>query len=103
TLHLIGQFDAATAIDNLKQSDEWVRAWTIQLAFESPKNIERLVRETKDKGLKADPDMNTLVESDPSPLVRLFVASAAQRAPSEEVRARIVERLLKHSEDAGDH
>ncbi|HMC26268.1 MAG TPA: PVC-type heme-binding CxxCH protein, partial [Verrucomicrobiae bacterium] len=32
-LHVTGGFDAATAIDNLKSSDEWVRGWTLQLAF----------------------------------------------------------------------
>ena len=103
SLHLIGKLDAGTVFENMKHSDEWVRAWTLQLAFESQENIERLIREANEKNLKADPDLKALAESDPSPLVRLFLASAAQRCPSEEVRAQIVERLLKHSEDAGDH
>src|SRR5262249_32074718 len=38
-LHLTGGFDAATAIANLKSSDEWIRAWTIQLVFESQDNL----------------------------------------------------------------
>jgi putative membrane-bound dehydrogenase-like protein len=103
TLHLLGKLDAVTVIENLKHSDEWIRGWTIQLALESQENIERLVREATEKNLEAKPDLNDLAESDPSPLVRLFVASAAQRAPNEEVRAKVVERLLKRSEDASDH
>ena len=103
TMHLAGGLDARTAIDNLKSPDEWVRAWTIQLALESQENLERLMREASDLDLKADPDANQLAESDPSPLVRLFLASAAQRIQDEEARAKLVERLLQRSEDAGDH
>src|SRR6185295_14736991 len=91
------------AIENLKSPDEWVRAWTIQLAFESEANIRRLMQEANDAGLHADPDGNQLAESDPSPLVRLFVAAAAQRTPTEEFRAGLVRRLLARSEDAADH
>jgi putative heme-binding domain-containing protein len=102
-LHVTSGLDARTAIENLKSSDEWVRAWTIQLAFESQENLERLIRESNDQGLKADPDGLKLAESDPSPVVRLYLASAAQRSQSEEFRAGMVKRLLGHSEDAGDH
>ncbi|MBP9903164.1 MAG: DUF1080 domain-containing protein, partial [Verrucomicrobia bacterium] len=102
-LHGCGGLDARTAIENLKSSDEWLRAWTIQLAFESEDNLRRLIQEANDAGLRADPDLNQLAEADPSPLVRLFIAAAAQRSPSEEFRAGLVRRLLTHSEDAADH
>ncbi|HEY0457316.1 MAG TPA: PVC-type heme-binding CxxCH protein [Verrucomicrobiae bacterium] len=102
-LHMVGGLDARTAIENLKSDDEWVRAWTIQLAFDSVENIARLVQEAKEKGLKADPDLLGLAESDKSPLVRRFIASAAQRVPSEEMRGKLVQRLLRHTEDASDH
>ncbi len=102
-LYVIGGFDARTAIENLKSTDEWLRAWTIQLAFESEDNLRRLMQEASDAGLRADPDLNQLAETDPSPLVRLFIAAAAQRSPSEELRAGLVRRLLAHSEDASDH
>jgi putative membrane-bound dehydrogenase-like protein len=101
-LDVTGGFDAATGIANLKSSDEWVRAWTIQLAFESQENLERLIQEANAKGLKADPDLDQLAESDPSPLVRLYLASAAQRSRSQEFRGGLVKRLLHHSEDATD-
>ena len=102
-LHLTGGFDARTGIENLKSPDEWLRAWTIQLAFESQDNLARLMRQADEQGLKADPDLNKLAESDPSPLVRMFIASAAQRASDAEFRADLVKRLLAHSEDAADH
>jgi putative membrane-bound dehydrogenase-like protein len=102
-LHVTGGFDAATGVANLKASDEWIRAWTIQLVFESEENLQRLMQEANEKGLKADPDLNQLAESDPSSLVRLYVASAGQRARSEDFRAGLVKRLLRHSEDATDH
>lgn len=103
TLHVTSGFDARTAIENLKSTDEWIRGWTIQLAFDSPDNVGRLIREADAQQLKADPDGNKLAETDPSPVVRRFLASAAQRGPSEEFRAGLVQRLLAHSEDAGDH
>jgi hypothetical protein len=102
-LHVTGGFDAATGIDNLKSRDEWIRAWTIQLAFESQENLERLIGEANDKGLKADPNGIQLAESDPSPLVRLFLAGAAQRSRSDEFRADLLKRLVQHAEDASDH
>ena len=102
-LHTTGGVDARTAIENLKSSDEWLRAWTIQLAFESEANLRRLMQEASDAGLHADPDLNQLAETDPSPVIRLFIAAAAQRTPTEEFRAGLVRRLLTRSEDASDH
>jgi hypothetical protein len=102
-LHVTGGFDAATGIENLRSPDEWIRAWTIQLAFESQENLERLIREANEKGLEANPDGLQLAQSDPSPLVRLFIASAAQRSRSAEFRAKLVQRLVQHDEDAADH
>jgi putative membrane-bound dehydrogenase-like protein len=102
-LHVTGGFDARTGIENLKSPDEWVRAWTIQLAFESQENLARLIREANDQGLTADPDLQQLAESDPSPLVRLFIAAAAQRARSAEFRGDLLRRLAARGEDAADH
>jgi hypothetical protein len=101
--HLTGTFDAATAVANLKNPDEWIRAWSIQLAFENQEGLGRLMREADQKGLKVEPDLLKLAESDPSPLVRLFIASAAQRSPNDEFRRDLVQRLVQHEEDAKDH
>ncbi|MGB7160312.1 MAG: family 16 glycoside hydrolase, partial [Tepidisphaeraceae bacterium] len=43
-----------------------------------------------------------LAQSDPSPIVRLYIASAAQRIPLDQ-RWPILEALVAHSEDAADH
>ncbi len=102
-LHTTAGLDARTAVENTKSGDEWVRAWTIQLAFESREIAGRLMREIEEQGINPDPNLYTMAESDPSKLVRLFIASAAQRATSEELRAALVKRLLAHDEDAKDH
>jgi hypothetical protein len=48
-------------------------------------------------------NLDQLARGDPSPLVRLFVAAAAQRTANLNLRSRVVEALLTHAEDAGDH
>jgi putative membrane-bound dehydrogenase-like protein len=101
-LHVTGGFDAATAIANLRSSDEWVRAWTIQLAFESRENLQRLIQEANDKQLKADLT-STSWQKRILAAGSIVIASAAQRMPSDEFRAGLVKRLLAHGEDATDH
>jgi len=102
-LHVTTGLDARTAVETTRSNDEWVRAWTIQLAFESPETVARLLREIEEQGIKPDPSLLKMAESDTSQLVRIFIASAAQRTTSEELRASLVKRLLAHDEDSGDH
>lgn len=102
-LHTTAGIDARTAVENTRSSDEWVRSWTIQLAFESREISERLLREVREQQIKPDPSLLQMAESDPSPLVRLFLASAAQRSTTPELRSALVKRLLAHDEDAKDH
>ena len=97
------RFDVVTALDTLKSSEEWVRAWTIQLGFESEEILARLLREAGEKGLKAEKDLTQLAESDPSPVVRRFIASGIQRSSNDKLRADVLERLVQHGEDAADH
>ena len=69
---------------------EYVRAWAIQLVCEkrnaSPATLAKLT---------------SLAKEDPSPIVRLYLACAAQRLSLKE-RQPIVEALIAHGEDAGD-
>ena len=95
-LHVTGGIDPAIASDNLKSPEEWMRGWTLQLAFENQDTRARL-------GPEIDPEMLRLAATDPSPLVRLFIASAVQRASDDHFRRQIVERLIQHAEDANDH
>src|SRR2546426_12235844 len=67
TLHTTGGLDIRTTLENLKSTDEWVRAWTIQLSFENSETLERLLREANKQGLKTEADLYKLAESDPSP------------------------------------
>ena len=76
----------------LNSTDEWVRAWTIQLATE--------------RSLLCIPcRTNSLLTlaNDSSPLVRLFVASAVQRSQQQSDCSEVVKALLSHAEDAKDH
>jgi putative membrane-bound dehydrogenase-like protein len=88
------------AVDGIKETDlpkllndssEYIRAWTIQFACEQkPASSELLKR------------FASLAQSDKSPVVRLYLASAMQHLPAED-RWPIVESLYAHSEDAKDH
>ena len=75
----------------LADSSEYVRAWTIQLLSESKKFSDTLLVE-----------FAKLAKDDPSPVVRLYLASALQRIPIEK-RSPILEALLAHGEDVNDH
>jgi putative membrane-bound dehydrogenase-like protein len=90
TLHVTnslqrGQFDAA-----LHHADDVVREWAIRLATEKP-------------GQPAVPaeTLVALAGSDPSPMVRLSLASALPALPAEECW-RVGSALAAHGEEAGD-
>ncbi|MBM4001286.1 MAG: c-type cytochrome [Planctomycetes bacterium] len=90
TLHAAGKLDDPAILQMLGSSDEYVRAWAIQLAWEdrdaSPAVRDACVR---------------MAAEDSSPVVRLYLASAAQRIPVGD-RWEWLERLLAHAEDASD-
>jgi hypothetical protein len=90
-LHCTGGLSENLALTTLKASSEHVRAWAIQLACESGNPSDALLAE-----------FARLSREDSSPLVRLYLASAAQRI---EVAKRwpIIEGLVSHAEDAKDH
>ncbi|REK10270.1 MAG: DUF1080 domain-containing protein [Planctomycetota bacterium] len=90
-LHVTGGLDEKLGLALLENDYPHVRAWTIQLLGEggawSPAVLERLVEMSK---------------RDPSPVVRLYLSSAAQRLPLEQ-RWNLLPGLLARSEDNGDH
>jgi putative membrane-bound dehydrogenase-like protein len=69
----------------------FIRGWTIQLLSEQGDVSDAMAER-----------FENLASGDPSPVVRLYLASAAMRLP-DDLRWRIVERLAKHEEDARDH
>jgi putative membrane-bound dehydrogenase-like protein len=91
TLHAVGGLEDTAAIaEKLNHKDAIIRAWTIQLATE--------------RGTPPDTILDRFAEmatNDRSPLVRLYLASAALRMPCEK-RSPIVGGLVGHAEDRRD-
>ena len=89
-LHVAGGLTEARVRLGLANDSPLVRAWTIQLAMEdklpSPDTLAALIE---------------LAQGDPSPVVRLYLASALDRMPHAE-RSEILRGLLAHAEDADD-
>jgi putative membrane-bound dehydrogenase-like protein len=75
----------------LGSTDEFVRAWSVQFLVED----RQAERETVAAFAR-------MAERDPSPVVRLYLASALQRLPLEQ-RWGLAEQLAKRGEDATDH
>jgi putative membrane-bound dehydrogenase-like protein len=90
SLHSIGAFTDDLAKQALTDKDEYVRGWAIQLLTDDEKISPVLLSE-----------FVRLAETDPSPVVRLYLASAVQRVP-EHTAWRLIESLVQHGEDRDD-
>ena len=91
-LHVSGGVTSAVAQKALHDGHPYVRAWIAQLATERGAMLPRDVHE----------QLVALSEHEASPVVRLHLASAAQRLePS--LRLRMLRHLVSHAEDAQDH
>jgi len=90
-LHGMGGLTESIALQALRETSEWMRAWTIQLACEDRTPSPALLAE-----------FQRLAEVDPSPVVRLYLASAAGRI---EIAKRwpLLTALAARPEDAMDH
>ena len=88
--HATGTDEKDWAQGSLGSPDEYVRAWAIQLACEK-----------RDTSAATREKFAQMAKDDKSPVVRLYLASAAQRLSVDE-RKPIVEALITHGEDAGD-
>ncbi|MHA3774076.1 PVC-type heme-binding CxxCH protein [Verrucomicrobiota bacterium sgz303538] len=90
-LHVTKGLKEPLALELLSNKSEYVRGWTVQVLCEdgapSPEVLARLAE---------------MAKSDASPLVRLYVASAAQRIPVGD-RWPILSALVAHEEDTNDH
>ena len=75
-----------------RSRSQYVRGWTIQLATEERQAVGRTAGKT----------LAGMAKDDPSPVVRLYLASARQRLPLAD-RWAILEALVGHAEDAADH
>ncbi|HTO03406.1 MAG TPA: c-type cytochrome, partial [Opitutus sp.] len=90
TLHVVGGLDRGALVQLAKHSDDIVRAWAVALGTERPLS-PLLPAET----------LLTLAARDPSPTVRLALASALPVLPPE-TRWDVVAALSTHAEDAND-
>lgn len=90
TLHGVGLLTDELLQQTLGAQEEFVRGWAIQLAAEDRQVAPGLIRR-----------MEELAAKDPSPVVRLFLASASQRV-SEVAAWRMIEALAGRKEDAED-
>lgn len=90
-LHVTGGWSSGALVEALADRDEYVRAWAVQLLAEG--------REPSPAALARFADM---ARDDPSPVVRLYLASALQRLAPDQ-RWPIIEALVAHGEDADDH
>ncbi|MBX7120697.1 MAG: c-type cytochrome [Opitutaceae bacterium] len=90
TLHATRGLTGTLALEFLKSPEAYLRGWTVQLMCEDKAPSPTLVSA-----------FATLAKSDPSPVVRRFLASATQRIPVAS-RWEVIEGLLSHGEDASD-
>ena len=88
-LHLTGTVPR----DRLPLDDEWVRAWSLQLAGEQL---------ASDGTIPGWADLADRARTEPSPVVRRFMASVLQRMPVE-ARWDTLHGLVQHAGDASDH
>lgn len=106
TLHQHGWGKGVFPLELLTDKDEHIRAWVIQLLCEDRKLGSGAFPFTQSDPSSIEAvtlkEFARLAKEDPSPVVRLYLASACQRLTVAQ-RAPIVEALLAHAEDADDH
>jgi len=90
-LHSTAGLTEERALSFLDHEQEYVRAWTVQLALEDRQASPRLLAK-----------LEQLAAGDPSPVVRLYLASGLQRLEPAD-RFGIAGGLLSRAEDAEDH
>jgi putative membrane-bound dehydrogenase-like protein len=91
TLHALDGLNEDRAAQLLADTEEYVRAWTVQLTLED-KEASSAVRAA----------MTSLATEDTSAVVRMYLASALQRLPLQQ-RWSLATALAGHAEDADDH
>jgi hypothetical protein len=89
-LHATGGASNDLLLETLADKSEHLRAWAVQLLAEDKRPAPGVIAR-----------FDRLAESDPSPLVRLYLSSAVMRIPVEH-RWSVLERLVAHAEDADD-
>ncbi|MEM7371031.1 MAG: PVC-type heme-binding CxxCH protein [Bacteroidota bacterium] len=91
TLHTTNLISEKELRDLLSDKDAHIRAWSVQLANEDKSASEQTLNKMID-----------MAKNDPSPVVRLYLASALQRLKIDD-RWALADALLQHAEDIDDH
>lgn len=90
-LHVTGGLSEQKIMKALKDPSEYMRGWAIQLALETGTPTAALLSKLAE-----------LAAQDPSPVVRLYLGSAANRLPLDQ-RWDILTGLVSHADDQNDH
>ncbi|MBI3467695.1 MAG: c-type cytochrome [Planctomycetes bacterium] len=90
-LHVTGGLTEELALKAVEDASPYVRGWAIQLLLQDRAPSTAVLKR-----------LSQLAKSDSSPVVRLYLASAADRLPLEQ-RWNLIASLCAHAEDAGDH
>ena len=90
-LHVTKELSGDMLLKALNDKDAYIRAWAIQLLCED-----------RSPSSKATDKFIAMAASDPSPVVRLYLASAMQRL-EKNTSWKIAGELVKHAEDINDH
>jgi len=90
-LHVTDGLTEEFAAHALNDADAYIRGWTIQL-----------ITEQRDVSKEMLDRFAASARNDPSPIVRLYLASALQRLPLDQ-RRETLEGLFAHESDTNDH
>ena len=104
-LYVTNGLDHRHLANLLNDKDEYIRAWAIQfLCDKSPINSFQKVAESQKAGVNPATLQKfiAMANDDPSPIVRLYLASAVGRLPYED-RWLILDGLASHDEDIQDN
>ena len=97
----LGEERLSTLLDH---DDKHIRAWTIQFLCDAS-NVNSFQPERREGGLPSKQTLSqfaSMAKTEPSPVVRLYLASAVQRLPFDG-RWPILKGLVSHSEDIDDN
>lgn len=90
-LHITGGLTSEELVKSLSDREPYIRSWAIQLLCED-----------KEPSAAALAKFRSMARRDRSPVVRLYLASALQRIPTEN-KWDIASNLVKKKEDVNDH
>ncbi len=104
-LHVTSGLDDGALTDLLQHDDEYVRAWAIQLICEDTRLCSFQTPNDADQATPKRSHLErfaSMAQDDPSPIVRLYLASAVGRLGYAE-RWPILERLANREQDLADN